>query len=271
MAQDPDVIKVAGLYETRGRRSKSQKARTLTETLKGFEATAKGLTRSLDFALPLGLFAFSTWTTRLRVEVVRGITTFQLRDAAGLVYAVVQPTFQGKSVQEIRFVHPELFAAEGMGMLTILMSMPGSDIIGLVENGLALGIYHVFLNGGKFTIPGGTGKITAFDPVALSLIGALGVLGLFIVLASPTSDPSAPATLNIQGLFPSVTWKLGEMQANLQREIDAGRMALPTGLGLTPLEPIVRRVQVDSIIKGLAHSAFLTLLLKRGGGVVPTE
>src|SRR3990170_8675286 len=101
MAQDPDAIKVAGLYETRGRRSKSQKARTLTETLKVFEATAKGLTRSLDFALPLGLFAFTAWTSRVHIKVTAGTSTFGLYSQDRTVFRVVRPTYQGRQAIEI--------------------------------------------------------------------------------------------------------------------------------------------------------------------------
>ena len=267
MAQDPDQVKVAGLYETRGRQSKSHKARTLESRMKAFEATARGLTRSLDFALPLGLFAFTSWSTRLRVTAIAGTVTVGLYSADRTVLLTIRPTYKGRPVSELHFGFPELYAAEGAGMLTILMSMPGSDIIGLVENGLALAIYHVLLNGGGVNIPGTTaGATSLLDPL---LWGAFPVLGLFLLLTSPSSSATR---LNVLGLFPSVKWTLTEMQVNLQRAVDQGRLVLPTGDHVdVPLDALVRRIQLDSTIKSLAHGAFLTLLLKRGGGVVPTE
>ena len=265
MAQDPDVIKVAGLYETRGRRSKSQKARTLTETLKGFEATAKGLTRSLDFALPLGLFAFTAWTTKLRIEARPGVTSLLISDPTRTRSVYVSVTYRGREVFEMTFSHPDLYAAEGMGMLTILMSMPGSDILGLVENGLALGLYHIFLNGANFPIPMGT---TAIKPSPLGPV--FDILNLLFQLT-----PVSATTLELKGLFPTLRWNPYEMQVNIQRAVDAGTLTLPVAVpvGNTPMaiDPFVRRLQIDSVVKSLAHSAFLTLLLKRGGGVVPTE
>ena len=272
MAQDPDAIKVAGLYETRGRRSKSQKARTLTETLKGFEATAKGLTRSLDFALPIGLFAFAAWTSKVRIKAVVGETTIGLYSPDRTMSVTARPTYQGRGIVEIHFDFPDLYAAEGMGMLTILMSMPGSDIIGLVENGLALAIYHVFLNGGDLNVPG---AVSASSILTVSGSTNFAVaLGLFLAGVAATGTTS-PGRMHFTGLFQTAKWTLVEMQENLQKAIDAGKMTLPTPVvgraTDVPLEPLVRRVQVDSVIKSLAHSAFLTMLLKRGGGVVPTE
>ena len=269
MAQDIDAIKIAG-HETRGRRTKAEKARGLAESMKAFESTAKGLTRSLDFALPLGLFAFTSWSTRLRVTAIAGQVAFDLRDADRKLSSAVFPTYKGRYVAELHFGFPELYAAEGLGMLTILMSMPGSDIIGLVENGLALAIYHVLLNGGGVNIPGTTaGATSLLDASSWTLFSPLFAFQVLLGTLSPSAT-----RLNVLGLFPSVKWTPLEMRSNLQTAIDAGRLTLPTPAATPvdmPVDPLVRRVQVDSAIKSLAHGAFLTLLLKRGGGVVPTE
>lgn len=268
MARDIDAVKIAGIHETRGRQSKAIRARTRTDTLKGFEATAKGLTRSLDFALPLGLFAATVWFSRMKIVAVAGDVTIGLFSPDRLVSVTARPTYQGRPVAELHFHHPELFAVEGMGALTILMSMPGSDLIGLVENGLALGLYHIFLNGGSSLIPRGTFTLGPLDPFAT--LWKL-TIGSFVLPTTPTSTTS----WEFRGMFPSFKKLLGDMQADLQAEIDAGRMTLPTatigGPTHVPVDTIVRRLQLDSVIKSLAHGAFLTLLLKRGGGVVPTE
>ena len=87
--------------------------------------------------------------------------------------------------------------------------------------------------------------------------------------------------MNIAGLFQSFAWKAEELFLNVGRAVSAGKLPPPSKIPATladpgpsyyiNIDPLVRAVQVDSIIKGLAHSAFLALLLKRGGGVVPTE
>jgi len=267
MARDPDAVKLAPFYQTKGRRTKAEKARQLTDTLKGFEATAKGLTRSLDFALPLGLFAFTAWTSRVHIKAVAGTSTFGLYSQDRTVFRIVRPTYQGRQAIEIHFGYDNLYAAEGMGMLTILMSMPGSDIIGLVENGLVLAIYHVFLNGGDVNIPGTTVGAVTLNTALLLVAGPLGLL--FGLLTAPNLTATR---MHFDGLFQSRRWTLAEMQANFQMEIDAGRLTLPAvDEAPFPLDGFVRKVQADAAIKALAHAAFLTLLLKRGGGVVPTE